>query len=68
MNDKEALNRDMISLASDRSTLEFQVSTAHNEIERLKASAQKLETDNMGFEFQLKEVARLQSRLILKNS
>ncbi|KAI9916507.1 hypothetical protein PsorP6_017186 [Peronosclerospora sorghi] len=49
--DKEALNRDMIALASERSALEFQFSTAHNEVERLKASVQKLETDNMGLKF-----------------
>ncbi|KAI9922205.1 hypothetical protein PsorP6_002415 [Peronosclerospora sorghi] len=47
-----------IALASEISALEFQVSTAHNEVERLKASVQKLETDNMGLKFQLIEVMR----------
>ncbi|KAI9913473.1 hypothetical protein PsorP6_006756 [Peronosclerospora sorghi] len=56
--DKETLNLDMIALAFERSAMEFQVSTDHNEVERLKASVQKLETDNMGLKFQLKEVMR----------
>ncbi|KAI9920599.1 hypothetical protein PsorP6_001913 [Peronosclerospora sorghi] len=53
--DKEALNRDTIALESEISALEFQVSTAHNEVERLKHRYRSLKPTIWDSSFNLKK-------------
>ncbi|CAI5702880.1 unnamed protein product [Peronospora effusa] len=56
--EKEAINRNMMDLASEKSALEFQVMTANNDVERWKSSVQQLENDKRGLEFRIQEVMR----------
>ncbi|CAI5738733.1 unnamed protein product [Peronospora destructor] len=56
--EKEAINRNMMDLASEKSAFEFQVMTANNDVERWKSSVQQLENDKRGIELRIQEVMR----------
>ncbi|KAF4129414.1 hypothetical protein GN958_ATG21369 [Phytophthora infestans] len=56
--EKEALNRNLMTLSSEKSTVEAQIATTRNEIEHWKASVHQLESDKRGLELRLQEVMR----------
>ncbi|KUF66790.1 hypothetical protein AM587_10013584 [Phytophthora nicotianae] len=56
--EKEALNRNLMMLSSEKSVLEAQISTARNEIEHWKTSVHQLESDKRSLELRLQEVMR----------
>uniref|UniRef100_A0AAV1V015 Uncharacterized protein n=1 Tax=Peronospora matthiolae TaxID=2874970 RepID=A0AAV1V015_9STRA len=56
--EKEAMNREMLSLHAQKSALEAEVTTAINEAERWKASVQLLENSKGELELQIQEVMR----------
>ncbi|KAL4155270.1 hypothetical protein PRNP1_007380 [Phytophthora ramorum] len=56
--EKEDMNRNIVALSSEKSTLEFQISSARNEIEHWKTSAQLLEKDKHELELRIQEVMR----------
>ncbi|CAI5737554.1 unnamed protein product [Hyaloperonospora brassicae] len=56
--EKEAMNRDMMTLSAQKSALEAEVTMAINEIERWKTSVQLLENSKCDLELQIQEVMR----------
>jgi chromosome segregation ATPase len=56
--EKEATNRNLLALSSDKALLESQVTSARNELEHWKASAQQLEKTTQELELRLQEVMR----------
>ncbi|KAF1773186.1 hypothetical protein GQ600_2129 [Phytophthora cactorum] len=56
--EKEALNRNLMTLSSEKLALESQTTTARNEIEHWKTSVHQLESDKRGLMLRLQEVMR----------
>ncbi|KAG3118814.1 hypothetical protein PI125_g2553 [Phytophthora idaei] len=56
--EREALNRNLMTLSSEKLALESQTTTARNEIEHWKTSVHQLESDKRGLELRLQEVMR----------
>ncbi|KAE9351709.1 hypothetical protein PF008_g5803 [Phytophthora fragariae] len=56
--EKEEMNRTMLVLSSEKSTLEFQVTSVRAEVEHWKAAVQQLENDKRELELRIQEVMR----------
>ncbi|GMF26920.1 unnamed protein product [Phytophthora fragariaefolia] len=56
--EKEEMNRKMMSLSSDKSTLEFQITSIRTESDHWKGNVHQLESDKRELELRLQEVMR----------